>query len=61
VITYEAKNLPEPTPRPTEDEPLVDLKRIIAPSLTSALEKFNESLKAMSIGIYLFYMFTFFL
>lgn len=53
VITYEVSKPPEPTPRPTNDEPLVDLRRTIAPTLTSTLEKLSESFKSMPLGKFL--------
>ena len=39
LLALETRKPQEPTPRPTEDEPLVALKRTIAPTLTSTLEK----------------------
>lgn len=49
VLVYETRKAPELTPRPTEDEPLVDLNRTIAPSLKSALEKMTETKKNESV------------
>lgn len=43
VLVYETRKPPEACPRPTEDEPLVELRRNIANSLTVVLEKLNES------------------
>jgi hypothetical protein len=51
VIVYEAPKLPEPTPRPTNDEPLVDLKRTVAPTLLVALEKLTQSLNSVTLGL----------
>ncbi|CAF0952119.1 unnamed protein product [Brachionus calyciflorus] len=42
VLIYETRKAPEMTPRPTQDEPLVELNRTIAPSLKTALEKLTE-------------------
>lgn len=50
VYVYEAKKPPEPAPRPTENEPLIELKRTIAPSLKVVLEKLNETNKETSVG-----------
>lgn len=41
----EERKAPELTPRPTTDEPLVDLKRTVAGSLLTALEKSREKAK----------------
>lgn len=51
VIVYEAPRMAEMTPRPTENEPLIELKRTIAPSLLTSLEKITESIKNTKIGI----------
>ena len=43
VLVYETRKAPELTPRPTGDEPLIELPRTIAPSLKAALEKITET------------------
>ena len=50
VLVFETRKPPEPTPRPTNDAPLVELTRTVAPSLTQALEKLSESMKTISLG-----------
>ena len=47
-IVYEMRKPPEPTPRPTGDEALVELQRSVAPSLITALE--NLTLKTKPLG-----------
>lgn len=41
----EKRKAPELVPRPTEDEPLLELSRTVAPSLLTSLEKIKERLK----------------
>ena len=48
--SIEQHKTPELTARPTVDEPLAELKRTVAPSLLTALEKLNEKLKEIQIG-----------
>ena len=50
VLVFENMKPPEPTPRPTNDAPLVELPRTVASSLTQALEKLNESMKTINLG-----------
>ena len=45
----EKRKQPELTPRPLEDEPLKELRRTVAPTLASALEKLNESMKNLPL------------
>lgn len=39
VVKLEERKKPEAAPRPTQDEPLVELRRTVAPNLVAALEK----------------------
>jgi cysteine/histidine-rich domain-containing protein 1 len=50
IPSVEERKAPELTPRPTVDEPLVEIKRTVSPSLTAALLKLNEKLKEITIG-----------
>lgn len=44
--SVEERKAPELTPRPTTDEPLVELNRTVAGSLLTSLEKCKERAKA---------------
>ncbi len=46
----EIKKPVEPTPRPKNAGPLVELKRSVAPGLIASLEKLTQSLKETVIG-----------
>ena len=52
TIVYEAPKPLEPTPRPTDDQPLVELKRSIAPSLITALENLKKTATVNTQGIH---------
>lgn len=49
ILIYETRKAPELTPRPSEHQPLVELKRTVAPSLRSVLEKMTETKSSESL------------
>jgi len=49
-VIEEIKKPVEPTPRPKNAGPLVELKRSVAPGLIASLEKLTQSLKETVIG-----------
>jgi cysteine/histidine-rich domain-containing protein len=51
VLVYETAKMPEPTARPTNNEPLAEMKRTVAPNLFVILEKLTASLTTVALGL----------
>ena len=59
VQVVQPPKVPELTPRPTQEEIMIEMRRTIAPTLASALEKLTESMQTPNLGFFLFLFFLY--